>query len=573
MSKNAITGPYPARLVFVLVLVALATSLVLWRIVNLQVVDRQFLQSQGDKRTVRFSQIAATRGIVFDRNGRALAVSTPVVSIWANPKELAQQNIPWKTLSSLLDLSVSYLKKRVGNGAKKDFIYLKRQLTPEQGRKVLALNLEGVYSIDEYRRYYPAGEVAAHLVGFTDVDDSGQEGMELAFNEWLEGKPGKYRTLKDRRGRLVKSAEVVTAASPGKDLVLSIDMRIQYLAYKELKAAVNQHNADGGSIVSIDVETGEVLAMVNQPAYNPNNRKRIKVSSLRNRAMTDVFEPGSTVKPLTVAAALHSGRYSKNSKIDTTPGVFRVGSKLRVKDHRNYGVVDMTTMLAKSSNIAASKIALDLGAEPIWDLFYQVGFGQASGSGFPGESSGMLPNHGRWRPTETATLSYGYGISVTALQLASAYTVLARDGQKKAVSLLKGGYSDQESEPVISARIAKDVREMMSAVVEPGGTGTRAQVEGYRVAGKTGTVHKASRNGYEEDKYISTFAGMAPVKNPRVVTVVMIDNPKQGDYYGGAVAAPVFSKVMSGTLHLLGVTPDDVKMIAADKAGNRAGRS
>ncbi|WP_426417382.1 peptidoglycan D,D-transpeptidase FtsI family protein [Aestuariirhabdus sp. LZHN29] len=565
--------PYLARFAFVLTVVALATAVVLWRIVDLQVVDRQFLQGEGDKRTVRYSRIAATRGIIFDRNGRALAVSTPVVSIWANPGEINNDTVPWSALSKKLDLSVRYLKDRVSNNGSKGFIYLKRHITPEQGKDVLALDIEGVYSIDEYRRYYPSGEAAAHLVGFTNVDDNGQEGLELAYNDWLEGEPGKYRMLKDRRGRLVKSAELVASANPGNDLVLSIDMRVQYLAYRELKAAVNQHGADGGSMVVIDVDSGEVLAMVNQPAYNPNNRKRISVASLRNRAMTDVFEPGSTVKPFTLAAAFQSGSYNANSKIDTSPGVFRVGPKLQVKDHRNYGVVDMTTLLAKSSNVAASKIALEVGAEPIWELFYQLGLGQASGSGFPGESSGNLPNRGRWRATETATLSYGYGISVTALQLASAYTVLARDGVKMPVTLLRNGNRDVQPESVISPRVARDIRKMMSAVVEKGGTGTQAAVEGYSVTGKTGTVHKVSGNGYEEDKYISTFAGMAPVINPRIVTVVMIDNPKAGDYYGGAVAAPVFSKVVAGALHLLGETPADVKTIAAEPRSDADKRS
>ncbi|RRJ85519.1 penicillin-binding protein 2 [Aestuariirhabdus litorea] len=535
----------------------------MWRIVDLQVVDRQFLQDEGDKRTVRYSRIAATRGIIFDRNGRALAVSTPVVSIWVNPQEVKADDLPWAELSKKLNLSERYLKARMLGNESREFVYLKRHLTPDQGKAVLDLDIDGIYSIDEYRRYYPSGEVAAHLVGFTDVDGNGQEGLELSYNDWLEGRPGKYRMLKDRRGRLVKSAELVASADPGKDLMLSIDMRVQYLAYRELKAAVSQHNADGGSMVVMDVESGEVLAMVNQPAYNPNNRKRINVASLRNRAMTDVFEPGSTVKPLTLAAAFETGRYGTGSKIDTTPGLFRVGPHLQVKDHRNYGVVDMTTLLAKSSNVATSKIALDIGAEPIWDLFYQLGLGQASGSGFPGESSGSLPSRGRWRPTETATLSYGYGISVTALQLASAYSVLARDGVKKPVTLLRDGNREARPEQVISPRVARDVRRMLSAVVEAGGTGTQAAVEGYSVSGKTGTVHKVSSAGYEEDQYMSTFAGMAPADQPRIVTVVMIDNPKSGDYYGGAVAAPVFSSVVAGTLHLLGETPADVKTITA----------
>ncbi|MBU2710222.1 peptidoglycan D,D-transpeptidase FtsI family protein [Zooshikella harenae] len=566
MRKVKQTGPYLWRFRIVVTCLMLVMGVITWRIIDLHVIDRQFLQDQGDKRTVRYTEIAATRGIIFDRNGEPLAVSTPVKSFWGNPKELVEHKERWPVLADTLGIKRKTLAKRVLRSADKEFIYLRRHLTPKQGGKVVALDIPGVYAMDEFRRYYPASEVVAHLIGFTNIDGQGQEGIELAYSEWLDGKPGKVRLLKDRRGRLIEQAQSIKSAEPGKELMLSIDMRIQYYAYRSLKEAIKENEADSGSVVVLDVTTGEVLAMVNNPSYNPNNRKGVKVSALRNRAVTDVFEPGSTMKAFTVAAALETGKYTPDTKIDVRPGYIMVGRKT-VKDHRNYGVIDLTTVLTKSSNVGTTKIAQDIGVERIWSLLSRVGFGESTGVGFPGERSGTLPVHTKWRPVEIATLSYGYGLSSTPLQVAQAYMVLASGGIKRPISLLKvDDPSRVEAQQVLPKKVAKQVVSMLTTVIERGGTGTRAKVDSYTVAGKTGTVHKVGAHGYEEKKYMSIFAGMAPASNPRVVTVVMINNPKAGKYYGGAVAAPIFSNVTAGALRMLGVPPDNMPAVAKQEA-------
>lgn len=541
-----------------LAVVLLAAALLAWRTVYLQVMSRQFLQTQGDARHLRVVTMPASRGMVLDRHGEPLAISTPVESVWANPMEMDLDRAPLAKLARSLEMDAGHLQRLLARGdrQKREFVYLKRHLAPAEAGKVLALNIPGVATHQEYRRYYPAGEVASHVLGFTNVDDQGQEGVELAYNGWLQGESGSKRVIKDRLGQVVENVESIRPASPGKDLQLSLDRRIQYLAYRELKAAVTQHNARSGSAVVLDVTTGEVLALVNQPSFNPNLRKRPSGSLYRNRALTDVFEPGSTVKPFTIATALESEKYSPATPINTSPGYYKVG-KNTIRDARDYGTIDVSSVITFSSNVGASKIALSLEPEVLWSMFDRIGFGKVTGSGFPGESTGLMAPYYRWHEIDHATHAFGYGLSVTPLQLAQAYAVLAADGVMRPVSFLR---QDQAvaGEQVISARVARQVRSMMETVISDKGTGKRAAVAGYRVAGKTGTAHKSTVGGYAEDRYVSVFAGMAPASNPRLAMVVMVNEPRAGDYFGGVVAAPVFSRVMSGALRLMNVAPDDL---------------
>ncbi len=550
------------RIYMVLALLAFFVLVLVWRVASLQVmggVDRgfEFLQQQGQVRTIRKEIIPAHRGMITDRRGEPLAVSTPVVTLWGNPRHLRKSTAQWPKLAKALGMPYGELKNKLERYRNKEFVYLRRHMSPQDAEKILSLEIVGVYERREYRRFYPAGEVAAHLVGFTNIDDKGQEGMELAYDNWLKGSEGKKKVLKDLKGRVIKDIKSIASAQPGRDLALSIDLRLQYQAYRELKAAIKKHRASSGSIVVMDVETGEVLAMANLPSFNPNNRRRLKPGSIRNRAITDVFEPGSTMKPLTVVAALESGKYKPNTKIDTNPGTFRVGRKI-LMDPVNYGVIDVTKVITKSSQVGLSKIALSLDEQAVREVFYRMGLGQDTGSGFPGESTGVLPNYARWKPIERATFAYGYGLSVTTLQLTQAYSVFASHGIKRPVSLLKAE-GDVVGDQIIEPRIAQDVMEMLRTVTQKGGTGTRAQISAYTVAGKSGTAHKAGRGGYEDSHYTSIFAGVAPVSQPRVVTVVMVDDPKGNEYYGGEVAAPVFSRVTEGVLRLLNVPPDDLR--------------
>lgn len=527
-----------------------------WRVVDLQVFNHDFLNGQGNARTLRVERVNAYRGMILDRYAEPLAVSTPVVSIWANPQQINDAATTASLLSGPLGLSSKTLQQRLAVKGNREFVYVKRHLSPGRAEQIMALELPGIYSQREFRRYYPAAEVAAHLVGFTNIDDQGQEGLELAYDDWLHGEAGKKRVLKDRYGRVIKDLQSIKSEKPGQNLQLSIDLRLQYLAYRELKAAVEEHKAKSGHMVLLDAQSGEVLAMVNQPSYNPNNRGTMNYTNLRNRAMTDVFEPGSTMKPLTVAAALESGKFTTYSKINTAPGYLRVGRNV-IRDHRNYGTIDLATLISKSSNVGASKLALAMDIENILNMFRNVGLGQDTGSGFPGERVGLLPYHNRWHDIEKATLSYGYGLSVTTLQLAQAYTAFANQGRVKPVSLLK---QEQEvaGQQVMSPGTADALLGMLENVIKKGGTGTRASIPFYRVAGKTGTVHKLSEGGYQDDKYLALFAGLAPASNPRVVAVVVIDEPGGNEYYGGEVAAPVFSRVVAGALRLMNVSPDAV---------------
>ncbi|MHA7114053.1 peptidoglycan D,D-transpeptidase FtsI family protein [Pseudomonas promysalinigenes] len=551
---------YPWRFRVVVGLLALMVGAICWRIIDLQVVDRDFLKGQGDARSLRHIPIPAHRGLITDRNGEPLAVSTPVTTLWANPKEMQASKDRWPQLAAALGQSAKQLDERLTQQANKEFIYLVRGLTPEQGQHVLDLKVPGVYGLEEFRRFYPAGDVTAHMVGFTDLDDHGREGVELAYDEWLAGVPGKRQVIKDRRGRLIKDIQVTKNAKAGKTLALSIDLRLQYLATRELRNAIAEQDAKAGSLVIMDVKTGEVLAMVNQPTYNPNNRRSMFPAAMRNRAIIDVFEPGSTVKPISMSAALESGRWKPTDKVEVYPGSLQIG-RYTIKDvSRSEGpILDLTGILINSSNVGMSKIAFDIGGEAIYRVMSQVGLGQYTGLGFPGERVGNLPNHREWRKAETATLSYGYGVSVTALQLVHAYAALANDGKMVPLSILKVDKTP-DAVQAIPKDTAKTIQGMLQQVIEAPRGVFRAQVPFYHVAGKSGTARKATvgSKGYTENAYRSLFAGFGPMSDPRYAIVVVIDEPGKGGYFGGLVSAPVFSKVMSGTLRLMNVPPDNL---------------
>lgn len=553
-TKQQTARRFAGRVTLVTVFFGILASSLVARAVHLQVLDKDFLNQQADTRHLRTEKIAAHRGTITDRNGEPLAISTPVDSIWVNPKQFAPAVDSVPELAGALNVDSQMLMRRITRSMDKEFVYLKRHLNPEQAAEVLALKLPGISVQREYRRYYPASEVTGHLVGFTDIDDAGQEGLELAFNHWLAGESGAKRVLKDRLGRSIENVASIRPPHHGKDLRTSIDLRLQYLAYRTLKAAIRKHSARSGSIVVLDILTGEVLAMVNQPTYNPNDRSQLAAERYRNRAITDIFEPGSSLKPLVVAAALESGQYRPSSIIDTAPGFIVVGPK-KIEDTRNLGRVSLTTILARSSNVGITKLAMTLQPDQLWDTMTQFGLGELTTSGFPGESAGMLTHFSNWRPISQATLAYGYGISVTPLQLAQAYAAIGGNGQLRPVSLIALDQPNQ-GEQVISPDTAVAVRRMLEEVVRPGGTGTKAAVDGYRIAGKTGTAWKFATGGYSEDKYISIFAGLAPASNPRLATVVVIDEPGGELYYGSDVAAPVFADVMSESLRLLAVAPD-----------------
>jgi cell division protein FtsI (penicillin-binding protein 3) len=553
-TKQKTARRFIGRVALIIAFFGLASTSLIARAVYLQVLDKDFLNHQADTRHLHTEKISAHRGAITDRNGEPLAISTPVDSVWANPQELASDvdNVP--KLARALNLDSALLMRRITRSMDKEFLYLKRHLSPQEAHTVMALKLPGVNVLREYRRYYPAGEVAGHLVGFTNVDDDGQEGLELAFNHWLGGESGAKRVLKDRLGRPVEDVESIRPPRHGKDLASSIDLRLQYLAYRRLKAAIQEHNADSGSIVILDVLTGEVLAMVNQPTYNPNDRAQYTAERYRNRAVTDIFEPGSSIKPLILAAALESGRYRASSYVDTSPGFVIVGPK-KIEDSRNLGRISLTTILSRSSNVGATKVAMALEPDQLWRTMANFGLGALTSSGFPGESAGLLTHYNHWQQISQATLAYGYGVSVTPLQLAQAYAVIGSGGWHRPISLVKLDQPGQ-GERVISEETARAVRRMMEDVVRPGGTGTKASVTGYRVAGKTGTSRKAAAGGYSEDKYISIFGGLAPASQPRLATVIVIDEPRGDLYYASDVAAPVFAGVMAESLRLLAVPPD-----------------
>ncbi|MFT5319881.1 MAG: cell division protein FtsI (penicillin-binding protein 3) [Pseudohongiellaceae bacterium] len=560
MTRAAINKQPIWRLCLVSTAAIILLGVVSWKLLDLQVINNEVLQEQGNKRTVRNDVIVAHRGNIMDRNGQALAISTPVQSLWLNPREIIPNPEAWNTLAAALasiEINTDVLWNRVQDNAEREFLYIKRRLPPAEVQSILDLKIRGVYSQEEYKRFYPLGEVAVHVVGLTNSDDVGQEGLELAYEDWLQGKPGSKQVLKDRRGGIIREVKINSVAEPGNDLVLSIDSRIQFLAYKALKEEVTRRYAKAGTAVVLNVETGEVLAMVSQPSYNPNNRISLDDNEMRNRAIVDLLEPGSTVKPFTITAALESGLFDTNSIIDTNPGYIQVDGSTK-KDPVNYKEVDLKKIITKSSQVGAIKLGLAMGEAPMLDVLSRVGFGAAIGTGFPGEATGVLPNFSRWSKSDIATLAYGYGFQVTPLQMAQAYMIYANEGIRKPVSLLKTE-GPVLGERVVDAELARQVNSMLETVVSTklGGTGVRAAIPSYQVAGKTGTAwYYNVGGGYDEENYNSYFAGFVPAHDPKIVAVVSIHEPKGEEYGGGQVAAPVFAKIAAGAMRILNVPPD-----------------
>lgn len=539
-------------------LLLLAALVLLGRAIQLQVLDRQFLARQADMRHARDAKMLAHRGAILDRFGEPLAVSSPVDTVWVNPPEFAQAGEGIARLARGLGRNRQWLEQRVTSNLDREFLYVARHVDPQVAAKIRKLAIPGVYLVREYRRYYPNGEITGHVLGFTNLDEAGQEGLELAYDQSLAGIDGEKRVIQDGHGRIVQNVEIKRTPVPGEDLQTSLDLRIQYLAYRELKAAIRTHKARAGTVIVIDVPTGEVLAMVNQPSFNPNDRTQYEVARYRNRAATDIFEPGSSIKPFVVAAALSSGRYRSDSMIDATP--FKVGIKT-IRDKHDLGRIDLGDVLARSSNVGMAKIALSLEPEQMHGTLRGLGYGEVTASGFPGESAGLLSGAGSWRPIGIATMAYGYGLSVTPLQLAQAYATIGAFGLHRPITFLRTE-ERVAGKRALPQKVARDLIGLLEEAVTPAGTGVKATVPGYRVAGKTGTAWKATAGGYSTDRYLSVFAGVVPATQPRLAVVVMVDEPRGTLYYGGDVAAPVFSAVTSGALRLMSVAPDDLARVA-----------
>lgn len=576
------------RFALVLFVFASLFVVVLGRLVMLHTVEQPFLYEQGEKRTVRTQVEVANRGTITDRFGHPLAVSTPIVNLWFNPKHLAirvpnpdnpkkprivkvmdiyQENGKLPVIPDLdfvakeLGLDFKHFLRKVESSVKqgRGFVYIKRQVEPSVAQRILNKKIIGLYADKDFKRFYPAAEVTAQTVGIVNIDGDGQEGIELAFDQYLEGESGSSRVVKDLYGNIVKQLAVEKLVEPGKELRLTLDMRLQYLAYRELKAAVQTHKALTGNAVLLNAKTGEILALVSQPSYNPNNRAQLKPQQMRNRAVSDLIEPGSTMKPFTVAAALESGKFEASTLVNTSPGWKRIGS-FTIRDHINYGMLDLTGIITKSSNIGVSYLAHELGSDYMWDFFNKAGMGDPEMLGFPGEAIGRMPFPDQLGEVNLATVSYGYGLSVSALKLAESYTSFV-DGCRKPLRLLADQDFTAPCVPVMSEQTAEQVRHMMGSVVTAKGTGKRAAVEGYSVGGKTGTVHKVGRFGYEDDEYSSKFAGMAPLNDPELILVVVVDRPQGKEYYGGEVAAPIFARIMEQALRLHQVVPDQLNEI------------
>ena len=567
--KQPLTSP--VRHWLVLAVIGLLFIVMAGRALFLQVFNADFLKQRGNAQALRIIEVSAVRGMVLDRNGQPLAVSTPVDAVSANPSKLHANPASWKPLAKTLGIDYRKLKEKIKRHRNRHFIYLDRQVLPDTAERAMALDIDGVFLRREYKRYYPLGAVAGHLVGFTNVDGQGLEGIELAFNENLRGQPGKDQVIRDASGHVIEHVSNIERASDGKDLVLSIDSRIQYLAYRALKKAVLEHGAASASAVVVDVRSGEILAMVNEPGYNPNDRNQLHSSRFRNRAVTDSFEPGSTVKPLTVVAALENRYVTPATILETDGGKMKL-ARFTISDTHDYGNLSVSSVIMKSSNVGAAKLALQLKNSELWSVLKRLGFGELPMSGLPGEAKGSLPHHKSWRDIRRATIGYGYGISATPLQLVQAYATLANDGRRLPLTILRRG-DVPAGEQVISAKVAKQVRDMLELAVSDEGTGRNARIPMYLVAGKTGTSRKAEDKGYSK-LYNAVFAGMAPASNPRLAMVVVVNEPSAGKYYGGTVAAPVFASVMTGALRLLDVAPDDISedrllMAAGDNAASQ----
>ena len=538
------------------------------RAIYLQGLNNDFLQQKGESRYSRVIEISATRGRILDRHGEPLAISTPVKSVWAIPEEVQYTSQQRAKLAALLEMPAQEIDRRLNDAS--GFVYLKRQIPPEVAERVSALHIAGLFQNREYRRYYPGGDVMAQLLGFTGADDVGQDGIELEYQSTLAGKSGSRRVIKDRLGQIVEDTESIRQAQNGHDLTLALDAKLQNLAFSQLQLAVDSNKAKAGSIVVLDVRTGEVLALANLPTYNPNNRSRLSGAQLRNRVVTDSFEPGSTLKPFTVSLALEQGKVTPQTMIATAAGSLTIG-RATIHDAHRFGDMTVAQVIQRSSNIGAATIALGLRPEAMWNMFEKVGFGSAPRLGFPGEASGKVRPYKTWRPIEQATMAYGHGISVSLLQLAHAFTIFAHDGELLPLSLLRVD-AVPAGRQIISPAVAHEMRDMLELVVEPGGTAPRARVMGYSVAGKTGTARKEENGGYSEHRYVASFVGFAPTSNPRLVIAVMLDEPSAGQYYGGTVAAPVFAAVMGGALRMLGVPPDaPLKPIELPPAGSEIG--
>ncbi len=547
------------RVAMLLAVMALCALGLVARAVKLQVMDTEFLQGEGEARFLRQVEIPAMRGSILDRNGAPLAVSTPVESVWAHPGELLQAADRIPMLAGVLGQDAEAIERRLTQRADREFVWIIRRIAPDLAERVRELDIPGVFLQREYRRFYPTSDVSSQVVGFTNIDEVGQEGLELAYDSWLMGQTGAKRVIKDRLGRVVENIEQVREARPGQDLTLTLDRRLQYLAYRELTRTVAEHQARSGSVVVMDVITGEVLAMVNVPSFNPNSRDLGNPEGRRNRALTDVLEPGSVVKPFVVAAAMEAGLAYPDLVVDTTPGTMQVSGHT-IRDVRNYGELTVTGILTKSSNVGVVQLALGMDPRHLWSMYSRLGFGQVTGTGFPGESAGVLRDYERWRKLEQATLSYGYGLSVTPLQLVRAIASIADDGRLRQPSFVLG--SDNPVQTVMDPSLAGEVSAMLETVTLPGGTATRADVPGYRVAAKTGTSRKVGVGGYG-DRYVASIGGFAPVSRPKLAAVVVIHDPRGDEYYGGAVAGPLFGRVMADALRLMNVPPDDVGTLIA----------
>ncbi|HZF97838.1 MAG TPA: penicillin-binding protein 2 [Pseudoxanthomonas sp.] len=566
-SRNRARFNLRGRVMLVVCALGLCSVSLVGRAAYVQLVNSDFYQRQGNERFIRELEIPTSRGMITDRNGEPVAVSSPVESIWCDPKELMKDPSQLRRLAEALGESEDELTRRVSQRAEREFYYLKRRINPDEAKKILAYKVPGVYSKREFRRFYPQGEAMAHILGFTNIDDRGQEGLELAFDQWLSGTPGSKRVIRDNQGRIVENVDLVRQAQPGKPLTLSIDRRIQYLAYRELKERLQLTGASSGSAVVLDVATGEVLAMVNLPSYNPNAPSTGKLDTHRNRAVIDLIEPGSTMKPLTAAVALEAGAVTPDTLIDTRPGWMPNG-RYRTTDTHNNGILSVTGVITKSSNVGAAKLVAMVSNQQFYEFLRRFGYGQKPGSGFPGEAAGILPPPSNWYGTSKQTMSYGYGLSATPLQVAQAYAALANEGRMVAPTFVKG--QRNESRQVLDPAIADQVMKMMQTVTEPGGTAKQAAILGYHVAGKTGTARIATGGGYAR-RYTAFFAGVVPVANPRFSMAVVITDPdpKKG-YYGGSVSGPVFHNVMEGALRLMDVPPDDIDTWLAAQAKGEA---